>query len=181
MNKIFEDYNRMKDNTDPLNGIAVFSCVVEAGGFSNAARRLGHSPSFISNEVGRLEKRLGIRLLNRTTRSLSLTAEGRVYHEKCREILEIAEDANAVATQNQSSPRGLLRVSSPVSFGLSHLRRELPQFIESYPDVTLDISFNERTVNIVAEGYDIALCVWELADSNLIARKLMDSRRVLVK
>ncbi len=170
----------MSYNSNTLDGIAVFASVVEENGFSAAAKRLGHSPSHISKEVTKLEQRLDVRLLNRSTRSIHLTDEGQAYYDRCRLILETVQEAESVAAEGQASPSGSLRITAPVSFGLGQLRHTLPQFIKAFPDIRLDVEFNDRMVNIVDEGIDVAIRIGRLQDSSLIARKLADYRGVIV-
>ena len=132
----------------------VFCEVVEAAGFSAAARRLGHSASHVSKEIVRLEDRLGARLLNRTTRTVSLTDDGRIYYEHARRVIDDARDAESAILSVKDKPNGLLRVSVPVSFSLNYLNHWLPEFLDAYPDVNLEIEASDRIVDIVAEGYD---------------------------
>lgn len=169
----------MTSNSKLLDGMVIFAAVVDANGFSAAAKRLGHSASYVSKAVVELEHRLGVRLLNRTTRSVSLTHDGRAYFDRCQIILDIAEEANAVAEQQQSEPKGKLRLTAPVSLGLSQLVDTLPRFMERYPEVTLDIELNERKTDLVAEGFDLAIRVGQLDDSSLISTKLADARSVI--
>ena len=170
----------MTGNSKLLDGIAIFKSVVDSGGFSAAARRLGHSTSHISKVVGQLETRLGVRLLNRTTRSINLTDEGQNFYRHSLTIIEIAEEATRAATDQQDHPCGVLRVSAPVSFGLTHLSHHLPKFMQLYPDVKLDIDLNDRLVDVISEGYDLAIRVGHLSDSSLIAKKLCELRGVVV-
>ena len=170
----------MTMNKDGLDGITVFVQVVESGSFTAAAEQLGHSTSFVSKEVTRLEDRLGARLLNRTTRKISLTDVGRLYFERCKQIVIDAEQAEQCVSQLHEAPRGVLKVSAPVSFGLSYLRQELPQFLETYPELNLDIEFSDRMVDVVAEGFDVVLRIGNLKDSNLIIRRINTSRGVIV-
>lgn len=163
-----------------LHGIDVFVRVVDAGGFSAAAEALGKSKSFVSKEVTRLEDRLGTRLLNRTTRSLSLTDVGRFYYEKCRQIVFDADEAARTITECDAKPRGVLRFSAPVSFGLGYLAGALPEFLEANPDVTLDVEFNDRIVDVIAEGFDVVIRAGQLKDSSLVARQITMSRGVTV-
>ncbi|TQV88478.1 LysR family transcriptional regulator [Aliikangiella coralliicola] len=163
-----------------LDGIVTFVQVVESNSFSNAAEKLGHSASYISKEVNKLEERLGTRLLNRTTRNLSLTDEGKTYYQRCRQIVIDAEDAETAINRQQEHPRGLLKLSAPYSFGMAHLTDALPDFLLQYPDVQLEVEFNERLVDLVAEGFDMAIRIGKLKDSNLIARKFMQSKGVVV-
>lgn len=170
----------MAYNVKLLDGIVIFVGVVEAGGFSAAAKRLGHTASHVSKMVAALEHRLGVRLLNRTTRSVSLTDDGRAYFDRCRVILDIAQEATALAEERQITPQGTLRMTAPVSFGLSHLSNLLPAFTASCPDVTLDVELNDRMVDIVAEGFDLAIRIGVLDDSSLISVRLAQSRGVVV-
>ncbi|MCP5081074.1 MAG: LysR family transcriptional regulator [Alphaproteobacteria bacterium] len=155
-----------------LDGVGTFVCVIDAGSFSAAAERLGRSKSFVSKQVSELEDRLGARLLNRTTRSLSLTDVGRIYYERCQRIVSDADEAVREITESNARPRGLLRFSAPVSFGLGYLADVLPEFLERNPDLTLDIELNDSLVDIVAGHFDLALRIGRLSDSSLIARQI---------
>lgn len=170
----------MKYNSKLLDGIVIFASVVDAGGFGAAAKRLGHTASHVSKSVATLEQRLGVRLLNRTTRSVSLTDDGQAYYDRCKVILEVAEEASLVTEERRAHPRGRLRLTAPVSFGLSHLSRLLPKFMDLYPDITLDVELNDRMVDIVAQGFDLAIRVGSLEDSRLISTRLASSRGVVV-
>lgn len=170
----------MSSNTDVFGGIAVFVQVIKAKSFTVAAKQLGHSTSYVSKELTRLEKRLGMRLLNRTTRTISLTDAGRAYYERCNQIVADAEDAEFSITQLQATPRGVLKVNAPVSFGLEYLRAELPKFLGAYPEIHLEVAFNDRMIDVVAEGYDVVIRVGAMKDSNLIARRIMSSKGVVV-
>jgi DNA-binding transcriptional LysR family regulator len=160
--------------------MAVFVGVISAGSFTAAAQALGHSTSYVSKEITRLEKRLGSRLLNRTTRTISLTDAGRAYYERSNQIVIDAENAELSINQLQEKPSGLLRINAPVSFGTNYLLEVLPQFMQRYPDVKLEVEFNERLVDVVAEGYDVVIRVGDINDSNLVARKFTSSRSVVV-
>jgi len=164
---------------DNLTGMAVFARVVEASSFTGAARRLGMSKAAVSKQVSRLEERLGARLLNRTTRRLSLTEVGAAFYERCARIVAEAEDAELAVTRLHAEPRGTLRVDAPVNFGLRYLAPVLPDFMARHPDLAVDITFNDRFVDLIDEGYDMAVRIAHLADSSLIARKLAESRRVV--
>ncbi len=166
--------------SDLLDGMAVFVGVISAGSFTAAAQALGHSTSYVSKEITRLEKRLGSRLLNRTTRTISLTDAGRAYYERSNQIVIDAENAELSINQLQEKPSGLLRINAPVSFGTNYLLDVLPQFMQRYPDVKLEVEFNERLVDVVAEGYDVVIRVGDISDSNLVARKFTSSRSVVV-
>lgn len=165
---------------DPLEGYATFAAVIDCGGFSAAAQRLKVTKSAISKQVSRLEERLGARLLNRTTRRLSLTEAGQAFHQHCLRILAEAEEAELAVSQLHASPRGLLRVSAPMSFGVRHLGPALCPFLERYPDLNLEVSFDDRLVDVLAEGFDVVVRISRLADSSLIARRLAPVRRVVV-
>lgn len=130
------------------------------------------SKSAVSKHVGRLEDRLGARLLNRTTRRLSLTEVGRVYYEHCARILHEAEEGDLAVGRLQEEPRGTLRINAPMSFGQIHVAPALPDFLTAYPDLSVDVTFEDRFVDAVEEGYDVLIRIGSLADSSLIARKL---------
>lgn len=164
---------------DNLSGIAVFAQVVEARSFTEAARRLGMSKASVSKQVSRLEERLGARLLNRTTRRLSLTEVGAAFHERCVRIVAEAEEAELAVTRLHAAPRGTLKVDAPVNFGMQYLAPLLPPFMARHPELRVDITFNDRFVDLVDEGYDLAIRIADLPDSSLIARKLAESRAVV--
>lgn len=165
---------------DPLEGYATFAAVVDCGGFSAAAQRLKVTKSAVSKQVSRLEERLGARLLNRTTRRLSLTEAGQAFHQHCLRILAEAEEAELAVSHLHASPRGLLRVSAPMSFGVRHLAPALCPFMARWPDLSLEMSYDDRLVDVLAEGFDVVVRITRLADSSLIARKLAPARRILV-
>jgi DNA-binding transcriptional LysR family regulator len=164
---------------DPLNEMSVFSRVVAAGSLSAAARDLGVSTAGVSRKLAALEARLGVRLLNRTTRKLALTDEGANYHEACARILAEIEEADAAAAARTVEPEGALKVALPASFGHLHIAPLVPRFAERYPKVRLALSLSDRTVNLVEEGFDLAIRIGELEDSALAARKLAPNRRVV--
>jgi DNA-binding transcriptional LysR family regulator len=158
----------------------VFVRVVELGGFSAAARVLGMSKSSVSKRVSALEDRLGAQLLLRTTRHLTLTDAGQAFHDRAVRILAETEDAEAAVSRLQAAPRGVLRVNAPVSFGVAHLGPLLPDFLARHPDLSVDLVLNDRVVDLVDEGFDVAIRIAPLAESSLVARRLCVSRRVLV-
>ncbi|MHA1113991.1 MAG: LysR family transcriptional regulator [Alphaproteobacteria bacterium] len=164
---------------DAVSDMAVFAQVVDSRGFSAAAARLGLSKSAVSKRVGRLEGRLGARLLNRTTRRLSLTEEGAAYYARCQRILADIEEAEAAVARLHDEPRGTLRVNAPMSFSLLHLAPAIPEFLALYPELRIDLTLADRFVDLVNEGYDLAVRVARLPDSSLIARKLAPARVVL--
>ena len=157
----------------------VFAEVVEAEGFSAAARRLGLSKSAVSKQVGRLEDRLGVRLLNRTTRRLSPTEAGTTFHAACRRVLDEAETAERAVSNLAAAPRGLLKLNAPMSFGFLHLSGAIPAFHARFPQIIVEAAMNDRFVDLVQEGYDVALRIGDLRDSSLVARRIAPCRAVL--
>ncbi len=164
---------------EDLSAMAVFARVVEMESFSGAARALGLSKSAVSKRVGRLEDRMGLRLLNRTTRRLSLTEAGAAFYEGCRRVVAEAEAAERAVTRLASAPRGRLKVNAPMSFGVRHLAPALPDFMARYPELNVDLTLNDRVVDLVEEGFDVAVRIARLADTSLIARRLAPNRLVL--
>ena len=162
-----------------LTDIAVFVRVVERASFTVAADDLRLSRAVVSKYVSRLEKRLGSRLLHRTTRRLSLTEAGAALFEASRGAIERIEEAEAALAQLQSQPRGRLRVSAPMSFGILHLGPAMAEFARAYPAVTLDMRLDDRYVNLVEEGFDVAVRIGALSDSSLVARKFAATRAVV--
>lgn len=162
-----------------LSGIAVFAAVVEEGSFTAAAEKLGQSKSAVSKQVTRLEQRLGAQLLARTTRRLNLTEVGQAYYERCRRIISEAEEAELAVTKLQDVPRGRLRVSAPLSFGIAHLAAALPDFMCAHRELSVDIDFSDRKVDLVEEGFDLAVRISVLQDSSLIAKRIAETRIVL--
>jgi DNA-binding transcriptional LysR family regulator len=164
---------------DSLYEMSVFEKVVAAGSLSAAARDLGVSTAVVSRRLAALEARLGVRLVNRTTRRLALTDEGASYHEACARILAEIEDADSAAAAQRVEPQGVLKVALPASFGHKHIAPLVPPFAARYPKIELAFSLSDRTVNVIAEGYDLAIRIGELEDSSLAARKLAPNRRVV--
>lgn len=164
---------------DAIEGLPVFVRTVREGSFSAAARALDLTPSAVSKQIGRLEDRLSVRLFNRTTRRLSLTEEGAAFYERASRILADLEDAAECVSSLKAVPRGRLRVTLPTAYGILHLLPALPDFMARCPEVTLEIDLNDRIVNMVEEGFDLALRVGDLEDSSLIGRRLAPNRRVL--
>lgn len=165
--------------TDSLYEMSVLAKTVSAGSLSAAAREMGVSTAVVSRKLASLEARLGVRLLNRTTRRIALTDEGARYHEACVRILAEVEEADAGITAGRIQPQGVLRIALPASFGHKHIAPLVPKFAERYPKVQLLFSLSDRTVNLIEEGYDIAVRIAELEDSSLAARKLAPNRRVV--
>ena len=159
--------------------MAVFSKVVAAGILSAAARELGLSPALISRRLAGLEARLGVRLINRTTRSLRLTDEGAGYYDTCTRVLAEIEEADAAVSAGRVEPQGALKVAMPASFGHQHLAPLIPEFASRYPQVRLALSLSDRNVNVIEEGFDLAIRIAHLEDSSLAARRLAPNRRVV--
>ncbi|HEX6141231.1 MAG TPA: LysR family transcriptional regulator [Geminicoccaceae bacterium] len=157
----------------------LFVEAVDGGSFSAAGRRLGMAPSSVARGIGTLEDALGTRLLNRTTRKLSLTEAGRIYHEHSRRILGEIEEAKLSVASLEAAPRGLLRLSVPVVFGRLHVVPALPDFLDAFPDVRIDLGMTDSYVDLVEEGIDVAVRIGVLQDSSLVARKLAPTRRIL--
>jgi DNA-binding transcriptional LysR family regulator len=164
---------------DVLTEMSVFSRVVTAGSLSSAARELGLSPAMVSRRLTALEARLGVRLLNRTTRTLRLTDEGANYYDTCSRLLAEIDEAEAAVSAGRIEPRGALKVALPASFGNRHIAPLVPRFAERYPNVQLALSLSDRTVNIIEEGFDLAVRIAHLEDSSLAARRLAPNRRVV--
>lgn len=155
-----------------LEDMRLFAETVDAGSFTAAAERLELSKQFVSKRVSALEARLGARLLIRTTRKLRVTELGVAYYERARSILQEVDDAEQMVTSQNATPRGLLRVTAPMSFGTMHLSPAIPEFLQRYPDVSLDLDLNDRRIDLIGEGYDMAVRIGMLADSTLIARRI---------
>lgn len=163
-----------------LSDVAIFVCVVQSGSFTAAAQRLNLSKSVISRYVTRLEDRLGARLLTRTTRRLNLTEVGRVFYERSRLGLEAIDSAEEEVSVLQGEPRGTLRVNSPMSFGILHIAPATADFMDRYPDVVVDMSFDDRQVDLIEEGFDIAVRIAADLDPGLVARRVGPCRHALV-
>ena len=170
----------MLNNNASLNDIAVFICVVQTGSFTAAAERLNLSKSVVSKYVTRLEDRLGARLLIRTTRRLNLTEVGRVFYERSRHGLEAIDNAEQEVSFLQGEPRGTLRVNSPMSFGILHVAPAISDFMDRFQDVSVDMSFDDRKVDIIEEGFDIVVRIASDLDPGLIARRIGPCRHALV-
>lgn len=164
---------------DILNCMKTFVAVVETESFTAAGTRLDISKALVSKYVGILEDHLGTRLLNRTTRRLSLTESGLAYYERCLQILADVDEAEQVAAQSAAIPRGTLKVAMPVSFGTVRIAPLLTEYMRRYPEVRLDIALADRRVDLIEDGYDLAIRVGNLPESGLIARKLATDRIVL--
>lgn len=159
---------------DRFRALEVFRSAVDLGSFAAASRHLGLSPAAVSKNVGELEADLGVRLLQRTTRRMSLTEAGSTYYATVVRVLDELNEAREVVGEVRGSPKGRLRVSAPMTVTLVCFSAAIPRFLEQYPELTLDLRLDDRRVNIVEEGFDLAIRgTSRLEDSSLIARKLM--------
>jgi DNA-binding transcriptional LysR family regulator len=164
---------------DRAGEMAVFVQVVDHGNLTRAAAELRLSPSAVSKLIARLEDRLGVRLLQRTTRRVTPTAEGRLFHERAREILDELDAAEELVSAGRLRPRGTLRVSLSHGFGMSQVVPLVPAFSERYPDVELQLAFADRRLDLVAEGIDLAIRLGPVRDESLVARRLADHGRIV--
>jgi len=164
---------------DKFQEMRAFVAVVDAGSFVRAADALNLSKTAVSRLVGDLEERLGARLLQRTTRKLSLTAEGAVFHERCRQLLDGVAEAEAELSSQAGEAIGQLRLNVPVTFGLLHLAPLWPGFMALHPKVELDVTLSDRLVDLVDEGYDLAVRIARLQTSSLVSRQLTSTRLIL--
>jgi len=164
---------------DKATEMALFVKVVEEGSFSAAARRLDLTPSAVSKQIGRLEDRLAVRLLQRTTRRLNLTEEGKVFYERCVVILAEIEEVEQSVISTQGMPRGTLRINAPVALGRLQLAPLLAEFMQRFPQVNIELQLTDRTVNLLEEGIDVLIRVGEVDDSSYIARRLAQARRFI--
>ena len=165
-------------NMNKFADLEAFVTVVDAGSFSAAAERLQLAKSAVSRRISELESRLGIQLLNRTTRRLSLTEAGESFHLQASRILADLEEAELSTSQKRGKLQGRLRLAAPLSFGLQHLMPALNEFLQAHPEIELDLDLNDRQVNLVEEGFDMAVRIGRLEDSTLIARKIGTIRSV---
>jgi DNA-binding transcriptional LysR family regulator len=165
---------------DIATQMMIFARAVDEGGFSAAARALDLTPSAVSKQISRLEDRLGVRLLNRTTRHISLTDEGRVFYERCAHIVSEIEEAEESIAAQHGHVRGTLRVASTVVFAKHHVLPLLPEFFKRYPELEVSLEVTDRSVDLVEEGVDVAIRFTEqLSDHTLVARRLAVNRRVI--
>lgn len=165
---------------DRLEAMSAFVRVVETGSFTQAARRQGQTRSAVSKAVMELERVLGVRLLDRTTRQVSATEAGRAYFERCRAIIDDVEDAELQVSSLHDEPRGLLRVNAPMSFGTMHLAGAVADFMCQYRALRIELALSDQFVDPLAQGVDVTIRIGDLADSSLIGRRLAPAQRVLV-
>lgn len=164
---------------DRLRAFEVFTTIVARGGFARAADALDTSPANITRYITELEAHLGTRLLNRTSRRFSLTEAGEALYERARSIIDDVNEAEALATATAARPRGRLRINAPVSFGIRHLAPLWPKFMTAWPEVELDIVLGDRVVDIVEEGFDLAIRISRGGSQTHVARKLAVSRNIV--
>lgn len=164
---------------DRAQEMAIFSKVVEEESFSGAARVMRLTPSAVSKQISRLEDRLGVRLLNRTTRRLSSTEEGAAFYQRCVRILTDIEEAELAVSRLHAAPRGTLRVNCGVAFGRHQISPLIPEFLERYPELSIEITQTDALVDLVDEGADVAIRFGYLRDSSMVARQLAVSRRAI--
>lgn len=164
---------------DLLNSMKIFVQVVDAGSFSVAAQRLNLSRSMVSKQLQALETSLGVRLLQRTTRQVSATEIGLAYHEHCLRILAEVEAAGRLVASLQEEPRGTLKINAPMSFGTQHLGSAVAEFAAQYPDLTVQLTLDDRFINPVEAGFDVTIRIGELEDSSLVARRIAAAPRRL--
>ena len=165
---------------DKLQAMQLFVRVVDAGSFTAGAEQMGISRALASKQIQALEDVLGVRLLNRTTRRISLTDPGKNYYARANDILNALAEAEAEAAELQIEPRGRMRVSVPISFAVRHLAAALAEFQRRFPRVELELGLNDRLVDLVDEGFDMAIRISRLADSSLVARRIAPASLVLV-
>ena len=165
---------------DLLSGMRLFARVVETGGFTTVARENSTSQPTISRTIAALEAHLGVRLLNRSSRALTLTDDGREFYERARNALEAVAEAESSVGRRRGEPSGLLRLGTPVAFGRLHVAPRMPAFLDRYPQVNVELVMSDAFVDLVGEGLDLAIRVGDLADPSLIARPIGMTRRVTV-
>lgn len=164
---------------DTLTSMKVFAAVVEAGSFTAASDRIEMSRAMVSKYVASLEARLGTRLLQRTTRKLKLTESGSAYFERCQQIIAAVIEAEEGALKLTTSPRGTLRLTMPLSFGILHMGPMISAYLKQFPEVKVDIQLTDRRVDLIEEGFDLAVRIGSLVESGLIARKLASDSLVV--
>ena len=164
---------------DRLTSLGVFVAAVEEGSFAAAARRFGLSPAMAGKHVSAIEADLNVRLLQRTTRRLSLTDAGQTYYERCKRILEAFDEANREAGDSQGTAHGVLRVAAPVTFGAMHLGDIVARYLEDHPHVNVEVLLGDRYVDLMDAGVDVAIRIGRLTDPRLVTRRLAPCRMVV--
>lgn len=166
-------------NVTAISDLDIFARVARTGNMSMAGREMGLSPAVVSKRISLLEERLGARLFQRTTRQLTLTETGEGYFRRVVDILSLCEEAEDYVSRRNTKPRGMLRISAPTHLNRTHIAPHLPAFLERYPDIEIDMQLTDTFVDIIREGFDLALRIGELEDSSLVARKLANEHRVI--
>src|SRR5262249_10765038 len=164
---------------DRLTGMQVFARVAALGSLSAAARALGMSQTMATKHIAAIEDRLGVKVLHRTTRRITLTEAGRRYLDPAERIIADLEEADAAASADRLEPRGTLRANVPVSFGVREIAPLLPEFTRLHPSLTVDLGLNDRVVDLIEEGWDLAVRIGQLTESTMIMRKLASCRTAL--
>ena len=163
-----------------IEHLRLFVRIASTANISLAGRELNISPAVASAHIGKLEEALGVRLIHRTTRKVSLTDDGKLFLPHAREVLDSIETAQAAVGRGAQTPQGTLRVTAPASFGRMHLVPAIPEFLEQYPQLNIDFRFSDSILDVVEGGFDVAIRDAELKDSNLHAKKLADDKRIIV-
>ena len=163
---------------DRFEEMRTFIRVVEAGSLSAAADRLGIAKSAVSRRLSDLETRLGVQLLNRTTRRLNLTDSGSLFYQRCQRILADLDETEHFVSSEHTRLRGTIRIAAPLSFGIQHLSPLLDDFLKEHPELSLDLDLNDRTVNLMDEGVDLGIRIGKLQDSSMMARKLAQAKQI---
>ena len=166
-------------NVTAISDLDIFARVARTGNMSAAGRELNISPAVVSKRISLLEDRLGARLFQRTTRQLTLTETGEGYFKRVVDILSLVEEAEDYVCRRNTKPRGLLKISAPTSFTRLHIEPHLPELLNRYPDIELEVHLTDYFADIIREGFDLAIRIGELEDSSLVARKLANERRVM--
>jgi DNA-binding transcriptional LysR family regulator len=169
----------LEEKMDRLTSLGVFVSAVEEGSFAAAARRFGLSAAMAGKHVSALEAELNARLLQRTTRRLSLTDTGQTFYERCKRILEVFDEARREASDSQGTARGVLRVAAPVTFGAMHLGEVVARYIEDHPQVNVEVLLGDRYVDLIDAGVDAAIRIGRLEDPELVTRRLAPCRMVM--
>jgi len=164
---------------DTLDGMRTFVAVVTEGSFSKAAEKLDRSPQLVSKYIAQLESRLGVRLLNRSTRRLSITEPGRAYFDRCRLIVADVDDLEMAVGDLSAAVRGMLKINAPMSFGMHHLTPAIAEFQDQHADLGVELVLDDRVVDVVSEGFDLAIRITELDESSLVARRLAPVKLVV--
>jgi DNA-binding transcriptional LysR family regulator len=178
--RIGDNIHAQGEYMDRLGAMAQFVRVVEAGSFSAAARVLGQGQPGVSKAIAQLEARLGVRLVNRTTRALALTDAGRAFYDRAKAVLDAAEEAEAAAKGADAALSGRLRVCAPVTFARLHIIPALPAFVAAHPGLDLDLVLDDRRIDLIEEGIDVAIRAGTLTDSSMVATHIAEGRRQVI-